>query len=263
MTAWDDDFAQQPVINQHFDDEEDESEDVKDSWEDEDKSQTEEQEATQTQLPSEPQRFAQVSKAKKAGKRMIRIESEKQRQKEVSEPVVPLTYEQKKALEEKQQSSDFDHTEELFSGLQIDDAHPTTTSTEGDPDSAAFFGTGAASTPSNHETDKHDIILLTPTTAEDFAHLAKQLGDKTKPYEDSYLYLDFLKALLKEVTESLAPEEVKDLIATLNVITNQKIKGASLEKGKKKKTTKKKQTTASRNVDVEEDIVEDEYDFLS
>ncbi len=65
-----------------------------------------------------------------------------------------------------------------------------------------------------------------------------------------------MKNIAKHLVTNMEPEDVKDLIASLNVIVNEKIKAASAKKGKKKAPVKKATKTAATF----EDMVDDEYD---
>jgi len=69
----------------------------------------------------------------------------------------------------------------------------------------------------------------------------------------------FLKEFLKKATTPMEAEDVKDLVATLNLIVNEKIKASSAKKGKKGKKKAPTKTTAAAF----EDMVDDEYDMFA
>ncbi len=66
-----------------------------------------------------------------------------------------------------------------------------------------------------------------------------------------------MKNIAKHLVTNMEAEDVKDLIASLNVIVNEKIKAASAKKGKKKAPAKKATTKTAATF---EDMVDDEYD---
>lgn len=65
--------------------------------------------------------------------------------------------------------------------------------------------------------------------------------------------------MLRQATVNVEAEDVKDLIATLNVVVNDKLKASSAKKGKKGKKKVPTKTTAA----VHEDMVDDEYDMFA
>lgn len=78
--------------------------------------------------------------------------------------------------------------------------------------------------------------------------------------QGSAFYPAFLKELLRQTTAPLETEDVKDLVATLNVIVNEKLKAASAKKGKK---AAKKKAPTKASAAAFEDMVDDEYDMFA
>jgi len=204
---------------------------VKENWDDEDE--------PVAPVADTQKSFPKVSSKKAAGKQKARKEERKKAELEASQPSRALSYEEKKALEEQVKSSDFGHAVELFKDVKVDD------------DNAALFGPGE---PEQDKEIKLPEMDFKPSTAKDFTRFASLVGSQLAPYKESYHYLAFLKDLLKEATSQCDAEEIKELIAQLNVIANDKIKAANT---KKKKAPKK--TTVKKEAVFEDMVDEDEY----
>jgi len=251
--SWDDDEFEPkaPTFVPKFDDEQDAKGSKLESWDDEEEQKPESPQDT-TNSPS--QRFSKVSTSKHRGRQKISAEEAKKEQEYKVLASVPLTAEQKKAAEAAEKAEDYKRTQELFSGCENLDTEPSDGAKKVDADNEALFGGNEEN--SNHEkSGGNSVDTYNPQNLEQFNTFAQMLAAKITPHKDSYFYTEFVKSLLKEVAEDLEPEEIKELGAILNVITNKKIKNAQGKKGKKggKKAVVKKEI-------VEEDMVEEEYD---
>jgi len=251
MSWEDDDFevqaatrsAPKPLVNAWDDEEEDTSAPVTESWEDFDKPK-EKPEAPEP--PAEKKTYTQVSSKKKRGKAL----AEKTRQREAAndEEGTPqkLTHEQKRELEEQIKASDLDNTKDIF-GVKNSALK----------DSDILFGNDVADSETKAETTLNDFK---PKNEKEFLQLAEMVNKKVEPFSGSAFFPVFLKAFLKHTTTNLEVKDVKDLIANLNVIANDKIKAESAKKGKK--GAKKKAPTKATPV-VFDDMVDDEYDMFA
>jgi len=200
-----------------------------------------------------PSRFAQVSGKKQKGKQKQAALLAKQLKEQNSQPI-KLTPAQKAELESKVRASDFKNTEDLFSGVKSADVEQEGIKVRND-ESDALFGSG---NDAGQEEKASKLDTFVPNTAEQFTKFAQMLGEKMSPHQNSYYYVDFLKALLKESTTELSAEDLKELVAGLNVLMNSRIKVNTGKKSKKAAAAKKK--TGVKKEELEEDFVEDAYD---
>ena len=127
---------------------------IKDSWEDEDAA-AEEKPKAETQ-----KNFAKTSKKKQSGKQKQRKEADEI----AAQPAQPLTYEEKKALQDKVEKSDFAHAVDLFDGV--------------DADNESLFGEASAA-------PKAVDIEFQPTTPADFKKFGTLLANKVTPFKVS------------------------------------------------------------------------------
>jgi len=245
----DDDFDVKPVVNQAqptlanaWDDEdEDNGAPVTESWEDFDQPKEETTKKASTGPAVKPS-FSQVSGKKKRGKAL----AEKIRQKEAQEDEQPriLTYEEKKKLQKQIEASDLENAKDLF--------------TVKESESESLFGekseqaSGSKPAPSSFDNFK-------PKSEQEYIKFAELTNQKVEPFSGSAFYVTFLKEFLKKATTPMEAEDVKDLVATLNLIVNEKIKASSAKKGKKGKKKAPTKTTAAAF----EDMVDDEYDMFA
>jgi len=265
--SWDDEGFEPETIGKDkppqmfvptFDDEVD-SGDVLDDW---DAEPSKEEESTTESANQGISRFSKVSGKKSRGRQLKSAEElrKEREQNSASEPV-KLTAKQKQELEDQVRASDFKNTEDIFSGLGDEYSSASDGQKRREEDSDALFGGGDEKKSEKKEVEaKVDSLdSFVPETKEQFDKFGKLLAARISPHQDSFHYLEFLKSLLKEVTESLSPEEIKELVSALNVITNTKIKNANVGK-KGKKPAKKK---VVKRGDLDEDMVEDDYDVFS
>eukprot|EP01089_Gocevia_fonbrunei_P015741 TRINITY_DN4692_c0_g1_i4.p1 TRINITY_DN4692_c0_g1~~TRINITY_DN4692_c0_g1_i4.p1 ORF type:complete len:199 (+),score=62.48 TRINITY_DN4692_c0_g1_i4:140-736(+) len=188
---------------------------------------------------------------KRVGKKRLEQLKLKKKKESTIQASIPLTAEQKKENEKRSQASDFENTQDLFGGVEVESGYESVKVVDDDQ----LFGNDDDDESPTTQRGSSPLDTFKPSSGKDFEKFARMLGEKIVPYEESYHYVDFLKHLLKEISGELAPEQIKELITALNVITNAKIKNQSTSK--KKKPVKKK--AVQREV-VEEDLVEDEYD---
>jgi hypothetical protein len=248
--SWDDDDfevkvpadSKPTIVNAWDDEEEDTNAPATDDWEDFDKPKEPKAPAGP---PEEKKTFTQVSGKKKRGKALLEKIRQKEEEEEEAAPR-KLTYEEKKKLQEQVVASDLENAKDVFavkhSALKDSDI------LFGDDDD----GEGEA---------KKEITLDTfkPKSEREYIKLAELVSKKVEPYSASAFYTTFLKELLRQTTIHVEPEDVKDLIATLNVVVNDKLKASSAKKGKKGKKKAPTKTTAA----VHEDMVDDEYDMFA
>eukprot|EP01100_Stratorugosa_tubuloviscum_P000795 TRINITY_DN117_c1_g3_i2.p1 TRINITY_DN117_c1_g3~~TRINITY_DN117_c1_g3_i2.p1 ORF type:complete len:293 (+),score=188.04 TRINITY_DN117_c1_g3_i2:121-999(+) len=146
-----------------------------------------------------------------------------------STPQKPLDPKAEKILQQKLvESSDMDNTKDLFSG--INEANV------------------------NLSNDPLDLTLSSEADYIKFAERITKTAFKTK--QKNTVYLSFLRALVREISVKLEPEDCKEISRIANVIANDKI---ASEKKSKKKTTKK---TLNTNDKLEDDDVWDEMEFI-
>jgi len=204
---------------------------IKDNWEDEDE-ENEDKPKAETQ-----KNFAKTSKKKQSGKQKLKKDEQKAAEEEATRPANPLTYEEKKALQDRVEKADFAHAVDLFDGVQ-------------DADNESLFGEGGASKRKQEESSTTalpaDDETFQPTTPADFKKFGTMLAQKITPYKENFSYHECVKQFLKDATASSDPEEVKELIATLNVIVNERIKAQQTPK--KKKAAAKKASAKGKEV---------------
>jgi DNA repair exonuclease SbcCD nuclease subunit len=249
--SWDDDDfevkvpADKPTIVNAWDDEdEDTGGPATDNWEDFDK--PKEPKAKPTGPPEEKKTFTQVSGKKKRGKALLEKIRQKEDEEDDSLAPLKLTYEEKKKLQEQVVASDLENAKDMFA---VKDSALK--------DSDILFGDD-----DNGEAEAKTEITLDsfkPRGERDYIKLAELVSKKVEPFSASAFYTTFLKEMLRQTTVNVEPEDVKDLIATLNVVVNDKLKASSAKKGKKIKKKAPTKTTAA----VHEDMVDDEYDMFS
>jgi len=213
-----------------FDDEDiDGRGEAKDSWEDEDE--------VPEPKDDTPKTFSKVSLKKPAGKQKLKKEDQKIAEEDARAPVKPLTYEEKRARQDTVEKEDLENAKDIFDGV--------------DADNDDLFG-------SSQPTPKLAALDLNPTSPAEFIKYGTLLAERVTPYKDAYGYTDCLKQFLKDSTVALDPEEIKELVAKLNVIVNDRIK-AQQPTSKKKRAAVKKAATKKEVV-----RVDNEYsDFLS
>jgi len=240
--SWDDeDFQPPPVaLTGEFDDEDTDGAAL--DWE----AQIDDAKKKAEEIPdpsagsTEKKIYPKVSSKKKRGLQIEREKKEKERQKETAQPVTPLTSQEKQARQAAVEESDLQNAVESLSVR----------------DGEEMFGVDTGE--DTEQKNVFDVFVpgLVPESEKDFESYAQMLGKRITPYEESFHFLFFMKALLKEATREMSPEDLHELSALLSVIRNEKISAA------KKKKKKKKTTTVHTDVS-REDIIEDEYDFLS
>jgi len=251
--SWDDDdFVPNPIgagkaqFVQKFDDEIDAKGSEKESWDEEEAPKQEEVVDT----GNKQTRFPQIGTNKHRGRQLLSAEEAKKEKEYQALSSVPLTPAQKKEAEAAEKAADFQISEELFGGC--DNLEEPGEAGKVDADNDALFGSNEED-PANKKQGDH-VDTFVPQNQDQFKTFAKLLADKITPHKDSYFYTEFLKNLLKDVAEDMEPEEIKELSAALNVITNRKIKNAQGKKGKKGK-----KAVVIKEI-VDEDMVEDNYD---
>lgn len=149
---WDDEDVERPT-------------EIKDSWEDEDEEKEERPKA------DSQKHFAQTSKKKQSGKQKQKKDELKAAEEAAAQPARPLTYEEKKALQDKVEKSDFAHAVDLFEGV--------------DPDNESLFGEASSSVKLAQDE-------FQPTTAADFKKYGTMLANKVIPFKVHLLVLFWL-----------------------------------------------------------------------
>ncbi|XP_078283377.1 eukaryotic translation initiation factor 3 subunit J-like [Rhinoraja longicauda] len=79
------------------------------------------------------------------------------------------------------------------------------------------------------------IDSMCPSTREDFTEFGKLLKEKITQFEKSIHYVDFLETLLRDISISLEPDDLKKLNNSLTSLCSEKLKQEKQIKGKKKK----------------------------
>jgi len=157
---------------------------------------------------------------------------------EKKEPEKPLTSEErsqlKKDAEIQKQLADYDNAMELFKGVDTNKKK-------------------------DHLAEEQIEILtkLEPRTQEDFAKFSAALIARVKKLEESLHYPPTIKELCKTLcnSEKLDSSDVSEIVKSLNVIVNDKLKAEKAPKKGMKKTAAKKKVTvvAKKDLDEEED----------
>jgi len=236
--SWDsDDFVPKPLGN--WDDEEKATPfKVKSSWDEEEK--VEETPAPAVTAPQEKQRFPQQSRKKKSGKAKQRGEDEKREQEIKKNAGKKITKEEKEKNEKAVIEADAQHIRELFpEGIDEEEEEEDSEEEEENvDDNELLFGNNDDNNNNDNNNNKNkqinSIDAFNPNSEEDFKKFAELLGKKIGAHSLSYFYLPLLKDLLVEVTKEIPPEEVKQLITSLNVIANDKIKTQNAKKEKRR-----------------------------
>jgi len=141
---------------------------------------------------------------------------------------------EKLRLERKQKESDMKLTREVFSGT-------------GDNILPSLSGVIS-------------LEAYKPVDEKEFEKFAEALAFKIVQFEQSFHYVPFIKSLIKKSVGNLKSDDIKDLVACLTVIQNEKL---LKEKDKKKKKSTSKKNLAVKDDPQEDDVVYDEYDFMS
>jgi len=139
-------------------------------------------------------------------------------------------YNLKKEAEERVKAADFEHAKDLFAGVE--------------PEKGKVAPTD----------DQNEILTkLDPNTVQDFNKLAGAIAARTKNFDESTHYPNFIKELCKQLTENLTSSDVAEVVKTLNIIVNEKIKTEKApKKGMKKTAAKKKAAVTATRADTEE-----------
>ncbi|KAI9136745.1 eukaryotic translation initiation factor 3 subunit J [Paraphysoderma sedebokerense] len=230
MSDWEDyaedDFAAPPVapapVKSRWDDED--VEEVKDSWEDElseDESKANDTTTTSKTTPpktkrsikhaiEERQRQEELKKKELAAKKAA---AEAARLKEEEETKGMSEFEKKKRLQKMVEQSDLKNVEDLFGGMAV-----------------KVLDT----------TGEYPLHTLTPKSKDDFDQYADHLVTRFKDFSSNPLYVAFLETLFRNLSDPLRHDDVKKLSSTLTTLSNEKLR-AEKEASKKGKKNAKKQ----------------------
>eukprot|EP01018_Ginkgo_biloba_P010545 Gb_15391 [translate_table: standard] len=200
-----------------WDDEEAEEEDVKESWEDEDKPAP-----VSNPVPETTAKKPEKKKATKSKEKNAKVQDEK-----LADPVAEKLRQQRLVEE-----ADYQSTTELFG---------------------------------KHSGEK-SLDNFIPKSEGDFVEYAELVAHKLRPYEKSFHYLTFLKAVMRHAMAALKAADAKEVASSVTVIANEKIKAEKdANAGKKKSGSKKKQLQVDRPDDdalvgAYDDV--NDYDFM-
>lgn len=106
-------------------------------------------------------------------------------------------------------------------------------------------------------TGDHALDNFIPKSERDFLEYAELLAHELVPFEKSFHYLNFLKAVTRHAMTSLTAADAKEIASILSVLANEKLKAEKEAAGKKKTGTKKKQLHVDKP---DEDSVYNAYD---
>ncbi|GER53036.1 eukaryotic translation initiation factor 3subunit J [Striga asiatica] len=115
--------------------------------------------------------------------------------------------------------------------------------------------------------DDKTLENFIPKTESDFAEYAELISHKLCPYEKSYHYIGLLKAVMRLSMTSLKGADAKEIASSITAIANEKIKAEKeANAGKKKTGGKKKQLHVGK---LDDDVAIDntyddldDYDFM-
>lgn len=213
-----------------WDDEDAEDEEVKESWEDEDKPAPPEPETT-TEKPDKKKVTEGKEKTSKVQDRNkapeIKGKGAKVQDETLADPLAEKLRQQRLVEE-----ADYQSTTELF----------------------------------GKRSGEKSLDNFIPKSEEDFVEYAELIGHKLRPYEKSFHYLTLLKAVMRHAMTDLKAADAKEIASSVTVIANEKLKREKeANAGKKKTGAKKKQIHVDREdedhyVGVYDDA--NDYDFM-
>eukprot|EP01121_Diplochlamys_sp_Union-15-3_P006765 TRINITY_DN1728_c0_g1_i1.p1 TRINITY_DN1728_c0_g1~~TRINITY_DN1728_c0_g1_i1.p1 ORF type:complete len:234 (+),score=74.65 TRINITY_DN1728_c0_g1_i1:73-774(+) len=115
-----------------------------------------------------------------------------------------------------------------------------------------LFGVSAPKEPTVDQTNAVDLLkTFVPKTKQDFEKYADTLIKLFTAHETNFYYREFLKYFLKQISNGVTAEDLKEIVASLNLIINEKIK--------KKKTVKKKAKKINAKTKNEDEEDTDKY----
>jgi len=163
---------------------------------------------------------------------------------EKKEPEKPLSSEErsqlKKDAEVQKKLADYDNAVELFKGVDTSNNKKKNQLAE----------------------DQIEILVkLEPGTKEEFAKFSAAIVARVRKHEESLHYAPTIKELCKALCSSdkLDSSDISEIVKSLNVIVNDKLKAEKAPKKGMKKTAAKKKVAvpAKKDIDEEDDIDED------
>jgi len=110
-------------------------------------------------------------------------------------------------IQEQQLKSDYEETLNLFSGVT------------GKPTEDALL-----------VSELENLKTFKPNTKPDFEKFAESLAKLIVPYATSFFYRDFLKVFVKKITADVTAEDLREIVAALLIIVNEKIKQKKKER---------------------------------
>ncbi|EFA86601.1 eukaryotic translation initiation factor 3 subunit 1 [Heterostelium album PN500] len=112
------------------------------------------------------------------------------------------------------------------------------------------------------DTTQSPLDTMDPKTEKEFEQYAASVSTYITKHEKSYHYPHLLKTVLKNATQNMGSKELNEIVKSLTVIVNEKIKDEKNAAGGKKKTTKAAATKKTLQVDNEmnyEDFGDDDF----
>lgn len=236
-----------------FDDEEDE--DVLESWDAAEDSEEEREKAKKTAEAKAKADAAAKANHKTKSQRLEEIREERRRQKAAEEDEEDESEEdeadRRARLRASEKASDMQHAEDLFGGVggvpaSRSNPKAVTVSQSDDP---------------NDAIDLSKLKIFNPTDAKQFNKLREVLVPLLNQNGKKAQYELFMKEFTKQIVRDLNSEQVKKIASGLTTISNEKMKEEkAAEKGGKKTKAAKTKTTLNANKSLARDADTAAYD---
>ncbi|RAL62461.1 hypothetical protein DID88_005027 [Monilinia fructigena] len=247
--------AQNVSTRRKFDDEED-NDDVLDSW-----SAAEDSEVEREKAKVEAERKAKadaLAAANKKSKAQRVAEKQAERARQLAEGSDESSEEdeatRRERLRRTEQESDLKHAEDLFGNIGINSRKSTSAANAVQIDEKNPAAT----------VDLTALPLFDPRTKQQFEKLRETLVPLITNNVKKAQYIIFLQEFTKQISKDLPSEQIKKIASTLTALSNEKMKEEkAAEKGGKKSKAQKTKTTlnASRNTMTNPDLQAYEDDF--
>ncbi|KAK9765146.1 Translation initiation factor 3 subunit J component [Basidiobolus ranarum] len=244
MSDWEkEEFDEIPAVvvaksGKFWGDEDEESDDVKDNWDDSESEEEEEKKVTPVAEPVKPKKVPLAEKIR------LRQEEEERRKKEIAEKKAAMASGDDEAarrarLQALEVQADIENATDLFSGVSVKDTQVG---------------------------DK--LTRLQPKTKEEFEEFSDALIQRINSTRQvrPTIYMGFLETFIRELAEPLKDVDVRKLASILTTVANEKQRAAK-DAAKGKKKTKKptatiKQVDTIDTTDYSRNLDDDFDDFM-
>ncbi|EGG22367.1 eukaryotic translation initiation factor 3 subunit 1 [Cavenderia fasciculata] len=215
MGDWDsEDYT--PVAGNRWEEENRDQGDGMDDWDAEPEEKEEVEEPTKVPSKPAPKPLSKAQALKKALE--LREKEDK-----VSTDDFDI-YKDKMKQREMQEEADLQNANDVFQGISVRETTPTA---------------------------QCSLDTMNPTSEKDYENYSNALSKYVTKFEKSYHYPTIIKTILKNATANMTSQETNDLVKSLTVIVNDKIKQEKNAVGKGKKPTKAAATKKTLQLDNE------------